>query len=138
LGRPLGLIVTLVFFTTTMVFGKVEVIGHTHLHAALIVFLLNGPGRIYPAPIDIHNRMTWRVAFAAVNFVLLLAIFLGLYSFGANATYEHRLEETITEDHITACRALIEDGENPDEAVIVVEGDEELRCSIVLDYADPD
>ena len=38
----LALLITLVFFATTLVFGKLEVIGHTMLHAALIVFLIEG------------------------------------------------------------------------------------------------
>jgi hypothetical protein len=43
LQRPLAVIITLVFFLTTTVFGKVEVIGHTLIHGSLIVFLLEGP-----------------------------------------------------------------------------------------------
>jgi hypothetical protein len=81
--RPLALVITLVFFTTTAVFGKVEVIGHTTLHAALIIFLLNGPGTVYRAPITFHNRTPLRVAFASVNFALLLGVMLFAYSNGA-------------------------------------------------------
>lgn len=135
LGRPLGVAVTLVFFTTTLVFGKVEVIGHTHIHAALIVFMLNGPGRFYPAPIDIHTRLNWRVAFAAINFVLLLAIFVLLYSFGAQATYDHALSETITDAYIEECRTMQADAVDGVMPFIEVEG-ELLPCEIVLDYAD--
>ena len=85
LQRPLALIITLVFFTTTTVFGKLEVIGHTPVHAALIVFLLEGPGSVYPAPIALHRRMALRTAFASVNFALLLAILLPLYARAARA-----------------------------------------------------
>jgi hypothetical protein len=80
LERPLSLVITLVFFTTTLVFGRTEIIGHTILHAALIVFLLEGPGRIYQAPITFHKRLPLRIAFAAVNFVLLMFILLAPYS----------------------------------------------------------
>lgn len=83
LERPLALTITLVFFTTTMIFGKVEVIGHTLIHGALVVFLLEGPGKVYPAPIRLHSRMPLRVAFAAVNFLLLVAILLVPYAWGA-------------------------------------------------------
>jgi uncharacterized membrane protein YphA (DoxX/SURF4 family) len=86
--RPIALAVTLVFFTTTLVFGKVEVIGHTIIHAALLVFLLEGPGRVYPAPINIHRRLWLRIAFASVNFVLLLALLLIPYSYVAQLQYE--------------------------------------------------
>lgn len=69
LQRPLALTVTLVFFTTTAVFGKVEVIGHTLLHGALLVFIVLGPGRYYPRPIEWHRQALLRAAFAMVNFI---------------------------------------------------------------------
>ncbi|HYW10803.1 MAG TPA: hypothetical protein VE871_02570 [Longimicrobium sp.] len=85
LQRPLALVITLVFFTTTLVFGKLEVIGHTPIHAALIVFRLEGPGTVYRPPIAIHRRLGLRTAFAAVNFALLVAILLPLYAAAARA-----------------------------------------------------
>lgn len=85
LQRPLALVITLVFLLTTMVFGKLEVIGHTPIHAALIVFLLEGPGTVYRAPITVHTRLGLRTAFAAVNFALLVALLLPLYAAGARA-----------------------------------------------------
>jgi hypothetical protein len=88
LERPISLAITLVFFTTTLVFGKVEVIGHTIIHAALVVFLLEGPGKVFRAPIDLHRRLGWRVAFASVNFVLFLGILLAAYAFVAQREYE--------------------------------------------------
>ena len=87
--RPLALVITLVFFTTTAVFGKVEVIGHTTLHAVLIIFLLNGPGTVYRAPITFHSRTPLRVAFAAVNFALILGVMLVLYNGGAWYQYQN-------------------------------------------------
>jgi hypothetical protein len=90
LQRPFALVITLTFFTTTLVFGKVEVIGHTPIHAALVVFLLEGPGRVFKPPIALHRGMGLRTAFAAVNFALLLAILLVPYSHGARRLYrEH-------------------------------------------------
>ncbi|MEM7048205.1 MAG: DoxX family membrane protein [Acidobacteriota bacterium] len=88
LGRPLAAVITLVFFTTTLVFGKIEVIGHTPLHAALVVFLLNGAGTLYRPPIAIHRRLSWRVAFAALNYLLIIALFLGAYSWSAHRQYQ--------------------------------------------------
>lgn len=85
LQRPLALVITLVFFLTTTVFGKLEVIGHTPIHAALIVFLLEGPGTVYRAPITFHRRLGLRTAFAAVNFALLLVILLPLYAAAARS-----------------------------------------------------
>ena len=86
--RPLALIITLVFFTTTLVFGKIEVVGHTALHAALIIFLLNGPGTVYRAPITFHQKLPLRTAFAAVNFAVILAVMLVAYSTGAWNIYQ--------------------------------------------------
>ncbi len=94
LQRPLALAITLVFFTTTLVFGRVEVIGHIAVHAALIVFLIEGPGDVYKAPIAIHRRTPMRAAFATVNFVLLLVVLIVPYSFLANGLYEAESEES--------------------------------------------
>lgn len=87
-GRPLALVITVVFFGTTMVFGKLEVIGHTPIHAALIVFLLHGQGTVYRPPIMLHRRLPLQVAFGAVNFAVLLAVLLFAYNRGA--WYQHR------------------------------------------------
>lgn len=89
LQRPLSLVITLVFFTTTMVFGKLEIIGHTLIHGALIVFLFEGPGSGYKAPITLHKNLKLRTAFAAVNFALLLAVLLSVYTYGAWQKYEN-------------------------------------------------
>jgi len=87
LQRPMALLITITFFLTTLVFGKLEVIGHTPIHAALIVFLLEGPGRVYPPPIALHRRLPVRIAFAAVNFALLLASLLVPYTAGARRAH---------------------------------------------------
>lgn len=92
LERPLSLIITAVFFTTTLVFGRTEIIGHTPLHAVLVVFLLNGPGTLYKAPIAIHKRLGWRTAFASVNFLLLLAVM----SFGYTASAQQLFANTVS------------------------------------------
>lgn len=88
LQRPFALVITFVFFTTTLVFGKLEVIGHTLIHGALIVFLFEGPGRIYNAPITFHKRLGLRIAFTSVNFVLLLALLIVPYTYSAWQQYE--------------------------------------------------
>ena len=98
LQRPMALVITLTFFTTTLVFGKTEVIGHTLIHAALIVFLLEGPGTVFRPPIALHRRLALRTAFAAVNLVLLLAILLPLYAMGAAAMHREALAEGSASD----------------------------------------
>ena len=99
LERPLAATITVVFFMTTMVFGKLEVIGHTPLHAALIVFLFNGPGAVYKPPMAIHQKLGWRVAFASFNFLLVLAIFAFAYSFSAQRQYQSALANAEAGSH---------------------------------------
>lgn len=87
LQRPMALVVTLTFFLTTLVFGKIEVIGHTLIHAALVVFLLEGPGSTFRPPIALHRKLPVRAAFAGVNLIVLLAVLLPIYSAGAMAMH---------------------------------------------------
>ena len=94
LQRPMALVITFTFFLTTLVFGKTEVIGHTLIHASLIVFLLAGPGTVFRPPIAFHSRRGLRSAFAAVNFVLLLAILLPFYAFGAEAMHQRAISRS--------------------------------------------
>jgi uncharacterized membrane protein YphA (DoxX/SURF4 family) len=74
LHRPLAVVITLVFFTTTSFFGKAEVVGHTLLHGALLVFVVKGPGRYYQAPIRIHSSIKLRSLFAVINYIILFAV----------------------------------------------------------------
>lgn len=97
LQRPLAFVVTLVFFTTTLVFGKTEIIGHTILHAALIVFLLEGPGKVYPTPVAWHKTLALRITFACVNFVLVLFALLWPYQKVAMAKHQTMVEKIRTE-----------------------------------------
>jgi hypothetical protein len=80
LGRSLSIIITLTFFCTTIVFGKVEIIGHTLIHAALIVFLFEGPGHTFRPPAYFHRTVPMRMAFAGVNFVIATFAALWLYT----------------------------------------------------------
>lgn len=103
LQRPLALVITLVFFTTTTFFGKTEVIGHTLLHAALLVFLVEGPGRIYKAPITFHERTPLRVAFASVNFLLVIGVMIAAYAYVAQQEYLTFLaQQPVIEGHDVA------------------------------------
>lgn len=88
LQRPMALVITVVFFTTTLVFGKTEVIGHTLIHAALAVFVLEGPGERFRPPIALHERLWLRSAFAGVNLAILLVLLLVPYSWAATRRYE--------------------------------------------------
>ncbi len=92
LERPFALLITLVFFATTVVFGKTEVIGHTMLHGALLIFLIEGSAGRYPPPVRFHRRPKLRVAFASVNFLVLLALLLVPYAAGAQRMHERARE----------------------------------------------
>jgi hypothetical protein len=90
LERPLAVIITLVFFTTTMVFGKVEIIGHTLLHGCLIVFLLEGPS-VVEARLRRHLRSVGaRMVFAVIGFALLFPALILPYTVLANRKYDNR------------------------------------------------
>ncbi|MEM1202597.1 MAG: DoxX family membrane protein [Acidobacteriota bacterium] len=104
LERPLAAVITLVFFATTLVFGKVEVIGHTPLHAALVVFLLNGAGTLYKPPIAIHKKLALRCTFAGVNFVVITVLIGLAYSWSAHRQFEDAA--AATERHSVGAIAL--------------------------------
>lgn len=86
--RPLALTITLVFFTTTAFFGKTEIVGHTLLHGALLVFIVLGTGSYYKPPIAIHKRLGLRMAFAGVNFVIVLGLLAVAYHALSQRAYE--------------------------------------------------
>ena len=84
------------------VFGKVEIIGHTLIHAALIVFLLEGPGHFFRPPTLLHRTMGMRMAFATVNFTIVTFLMLWGYSAAAShveavATAGHHHEHALYE-----------------------------------------
>ncbi len=88
LQRPLALVITVVFFTTTAFFGKTEVVGHTILHGALLVFIIMGPGGYYPPPIEMHKNLPLRIAFACVNFLIVVALLALPYRYFAQSAFE--------------------------------------------------
>ena len=88
LHRPLAVVITLVFFITTSFFGKTEVVGHTILHGALLVFIVRGPGHHYLAPIRFHKSIWMRNLFAVINFVVLFLALSIPYEKMAKAAYK--------------------------------------------------
>ncbi|MEL7832588.1 hypothetical protein [Fodinibius sp. Rm-B-1B1-1] len=129
LQRPLALVITLVFFTTTMVFGKLEVIGHTLIHGALIVFLLEGPGKIYKAPITFHKRLGLRMAFGAVNFLVILAILISAYTYSA----WHQYDEFSADQGMHSGQVMIADSSQVPAIDIHVEKDSLSGWNLRLD-----
>lgn len=89
LGRTLALTITIVFLITSSVFGgKLEVMGHTPVHAALVVFLLEGAGHSYRPPFLAPKTLSRRALLSASSFVALLAVLLVAYQAGAVHKYE--------------------------------------------------
>lgn len=138
LERPLAAVITLVFFMTTLVFGKLEVIGHTPLHAALLVFLFSGTGSMYKPPIKFHNKLYLRVGFAAVNFIVVIGIFLAAYSFSAEHQYEVAMAEAQSgkgDMHGSKMMDLSDEDEIPEFSIIEVfkENDESYNLHVQIE-----
>lgn len=94
LERPLAAIITIVFIITSMFFGKTEVIGHTSLHAMLIIFILKGTGDFYNPPIDRWTKKTWkRIAIAVIFYLILTTVVLFTYKQIANYQYNTAIKE---------------------------------------------
>jgi len=78
LNRLLSIVLTLIFISTTMLFGYVEIVGHFMIHIILILFIIEGVS-FYKPPVDMHKTKLDRMIFVALNFLLVLAFFLLLY-----------------------------------------------------------
>lgn len=78
LNRLLSIVVTLLFILTSSVFGAKEILGHWQLHAALLVFLIEGTGR-YVTPVLWHRSTKLQVAFVGVTLVPFVAGLMWLY-----------------------------------------------------------
>ncbi len=99
LQRPLAIVITLVFFTTTVFFGKTEVIGHTILHGALLIFIVKGPGHYYQAPIRFHRSPWMRSIFASFNFAILFLFFGYSYEKLAGEIHRQKISKAEIMDH---------------------------------------
>jgi hypothetical protein len=78
LNRFVSIVVTLVFITTTFVFGFTEIVGHTIIHTVLIMFLVQGEGT-FKTPFQFHKSPTLRYSFVLVNFCILLFGLMWVY-----------------------------------------------------------
>jgi len=90
LQRPLAIIITIVFFITSSVFGKTEIIGHTLIHGALVVFLLEGPGEYYLRLRRRFSNVFTRMGFTGFNFILVFTVITFAYTTLANQKYEKK------------------------------------------------
>ncbi|WNF38875.1 DoxX family membrane protein [Bacillaceae bacterium IKA-2] len=78
LNRILAFVLTLIFISTTMLFGYTEIIGHFMIHIVLIIFIVEGVS-FYNPPIKIHKTIIDQVVFVFLNFIFVLATFILIY-----------------------------------------------------------
>lgn len=78
LNRILAFVLTLIFFSTTMLFGYTEIIGHFMIHIVLVIFIIEGVS-FYNPPIRIHKSIIDQVIFVFLNFIFVLATFILIY-----------------------------------------------------------
>lgn len=78
LNRVVGFVVTVIFITTTMLFGMTEVIGHFMIHIVLIIFIIEGVS-FYNPPIKLHKTRADQFVFVFLNFIFVLATFILIY-----------------------------------------------------------
>lgn len=88
--RLLSVTITSVFFLTSLVFGRQEIMGHTLIHAALIAFIIAGAGAAKP-PLEWFGGVRRRVSAAAAGFAVLVATMLVPYLYGANILFQTSL-----------------------------------------------
>ena len=78
LNRVVGLVVTIIFIMTTMLFGFTEIIGHFMIHIILIIFIIEGVS-FYNPPIKLHKTKLDQFIFVFLNFLFVLSTFLLIY-----------------------------------------------------------
>jgi hypothetical protein len=78
LNRVLGLVVTVIFVLTTMLFGMKEIIGHFMVHIVLIIFIIEGVS-FYNPPIKLHKTKIDQFVFVFLNFLFVLSTFILIY-----------------------------------------------------------
>ncbi len=78
LNRLLAFVLTLIFISTTMLFGITELIGHFMIHVVLLMFIIEGTS-FYKPPVAIHKSRTDQMIFVSLNFLFVLSTFLLFY-----------------------------------------------------------
>ncbi len=78
LNRVVGLVVTVIFMMSTMLFGVTEIIGHLMIHVVLLIFIIEGVS-FYNPPIKMHKTKIDQFVFVFLNFLFVLSTFLLIY-----------------------------------------------------------
>lgn len=113
LQRPIALAITGLFISTTLVFGKLEFVGHAIVHAALIVFLLRGPGITFRTPITFFKHIWQRITFAVLSFGIVFMAMLLIYTNAAEATYITAQETAAQTVHLASLQEVATDQPQP-------------------------
>lgn len=121
LQRPIALAITFVFMSTTLVFGKLEIVGHAIVHAALIVFILRGPGVTFRTPITFFKRIWQRITFSVLSFGIVFIAMLLVYTNAAESAYLAAQETAAQTIHVAALQEVAPDQPQPKLALDVHE-----------------
>lgn len=78
LNRLLSFVLTLIFISTTMLFGMSELVGHFMIHIVLILFIIEGVS-FYKPPVTMHRTVIDQMVFVSLNFIFVLATFVLIY-----------------------------------------------------------
>ncbi|WP_245600215.1 DoxX family membrane protein [Paenibacillus harenae] len=78
LNRLLSVVLTLIFISTTMLFGWTELVGHFMIHIVLILFIIEGVS-FYKPPVTMHRTAIDQMVFVSLNFIFVLSTFLLIY-----------------------------------------------------------
>ena len=116
--RLLALTITLVFFLTSLVFGRAEVVGHTPIHATLIVFLIAGAGRNL-RPLYWLPSLRLRVPVVVAGYFAVLFALLVPYTVGAHVQHARILATEGMGSHA----APVEAGDPPPSLSLAVQPD---------------
>ncbi|WP_050183277.1 DoxX family membrane protein [Domibacillus robiginosus] len=78
LNRVVAFVVTIIFISTTLLFGFTEIIGHFMIHIVLLIFIIEGVS-FYNPPIKLHKTKLDQFVFVFLNFLFVLSTFLLIY-----------------------------------------------------------
>ncbi|QKS70531.1 DoxX family membrane protein [Paenalkalicoccus suaedae] len=78
LNRVLALVLTMIFISTTFLFGITEIIGHFIIHAILLTFIIEGTS-FYKPPVAWHDTRIEKIIFIGLNFIFTLSLIVLIY-----------------------------------------------------------
>ncbi|CAM3835898.1 DoxX family membrane protein [Alkalicoccus chagannorensis] len=78
LNRLLAVGLNLIFLSTTLLFGWLELIGHFPIHIILLTFIIEGR-TFYKPPVSYEEKRWKNASFLTIQFILALALIFLLY-----------------------------------------------------------